>query len=225
MGRFARLLILLIATGFLAFSGEAVQAGTATLEGQALDYNNRPVPGGQVQLVSRMHYYTTTADAQGRFKFQVPADFYSLRMSTADSLFYQRAPMALGRGRTVFVTVRPVFRPSQPANAPLLPDPKIHYRSFPVQGPSQLGAVLRTTEHPEGEPLSFFSQDYPMLSYDTLAVYAPEIEMNRFTNVCTATGGVVIELGTDLAPRHATRAVIDLNHRRISIDGRESFSF
>jgi hypothetical protein len=102
--------------------------------------------------------------------------------------------------------VRPVFDE---------PDPGVHYYSFAVPGVIELGAVLRHVDH---GPYDM------MLSFDSLSVYARNIECFPRTLHCTATGDARIEIGQEdgVHRDRAARIEIDLPKRAASLYGDES---
>ena len=173
------------------------------LHGVVLGYDGAPLAGGEVELNSREESFTVKVGGGGKFNVYAHPGIYSLKVTRSGMVPYQRAQIVLRPGSVANVHVRPVLSD---------PDPKLHYFSFGVPGPRQLGAVLRSVERVRPGPRTTFAQDWVMLSYDTLVVYAKTLSCDRRNFRCLAEGGVVTEISTDegVKMEQAARAEIRL---------------
>lgn len=177
------------------------------VHGTVLNSDDTPLPNGEVQLTSREEDFTANVGPDGRFAIHVRPGIYSLKVTGPGRIPFQRAQIVVRAGAVVNLYVRPVFDN---------PDPGVHYFSFAVPGVIELGAVLRRVDQGPHDM---------MLSFDSLSVYASNIECFPRTLHCTATGGARIEIGEEDSVHRdrAPRIEIDLPNRAVSLYGDESF--
>jgi len=184
----------------------AQTADYAALHGTVVDSGDTSLPGGEVQLTSREEDFSAKVGPDGHFALHLRPGIYSLKVTRPGIITFQRAQIVVRAGAVVNLNVRPVFDN---------PDPGVHYYSFTVPGAIELGAVLRRVDRgPSGM----------MLSFDSMSVYASNIECFPRTLHCTASGGARIEIGQDDGV-HRDRAPsieIDLLKRTVSLYGAES---
>jgi hypothetical protein len=195
---------------FLVFAlilpAAAQTADYGAVHGTVLNADDPPLPNGQVQLTSREEDFSAKVGPDGRFALHARPGIYSLKIIRPGIIPFQRAQIVVRAGSVVNLNVRPVFDE---------PDPGVHYYSFAVPGVIELGAVLRHVDH---GPYDM------MLSFDSLSVYARNIECFPRTLHCTATGDARIEIGQEdgVHRDRAARIEIDLPKRAASLYGDES---
>jgi hypothetical protein len=185
------------------------------VHGAVLRYDGTPLSGGEVELRSREEDFTGKVGPDGKFSLHARPGIYSLKITHPAILPFQRAQIVIRAGGIVNLNVHPVFHD---------PDPGLHYYSFSVPGPIELGAVMRHVDLTRPDPGKTFGQDYPMLSYDSLSVYAQKLDCDRRSLSCRAEGDVLIEIGTEEGVRteRASRADIGLTQRTITLTREES---
>lgn len=195
-----------------------IRAQTAeygAVHGVVLRYDGTPLAGGEVELTSREEDFTVEAGPDGKFNLHARPGIYSLKVTQPEILPYQRAQIVVRAGSVVNVNVRPVFAH---------PDPGLHYFSFTVPGPLQLGAVMRRVDAVRADPGRSFGQDYAMFSYDSLSVYARNLECDRRYQKCEAEGDVLIEMGGEDGVRteRASKVEMLLTERTLLLTRGES---
>jgi hypothetical protein len=200
-----RAALLLLLAAFAA----AQELNHGVLRGQVLDYAEQSLAGGEVTLSSREEEFSAPIDRGGRFELAARPGVYSVKVEHAGYLPYQRAQVVIRAGGITNINVRLIAAE---------PDPGLHYFSFGVPGPIGLGAVLRRVDQIRPQR-SEFGQDYMMLSYDTLAIYAPSIECDRRNFKCITEGPVVLEISNDdgITILRASKVEPDLMNRRLQI--------
>jgi hypothetical protein len=190
----------------LTLPAAAQTADYGAVHGTVLTIDDAPLPGGEVQLTSREEDFSAKVGPDGKFALHARPGIYSLKVIRPGIIPFQRAQIVVRAGSVVNLNVRPVFDN---------PDPGVHYYSFAVPGAIELGAVLRRVDH---------GPDDMMLSFDSLSVYARNIECFPRTLHCTATGDARIEIGQDdgVHRDRAPRIEIDLPQRAAALYGDES---
>jgi len=188
-----------------------VSAQTAeygAVHGLVLRYDGTPLAGGEVELTSREEDFTVEAGPDGKFNLHARPGIYSLKVTQPEILPYQRAQIVVRAGSVVNLNVHPVFAH---------PDPGLHYFSFTVPGPRQLGAVMRRVDAVRADPGRRFGQDYAMFSYDSLSIYARNLECDRRYQKCEAEGDVLIEMGGEegIRTEHVSKVEILLTERTL----------
>lgn len=203
--------ILLLA---LALPAAAQTADYGAVHGTVLNYDDTPLPGGEVQLTSREEDFSANVGLNGQFAIHARPGIYSIKVTRPGIIPFQRAQIVVRAGGVVNLHVRPVFDN---------PDPSVHYYSFAVPGVIELGAVLRRVDRIRPDPRETFGQDYMMLSFDSLSLYARNIDCDRRTLHCTAMGDAWMEIGHEDGVRreHAPKIEIDLAKRLVLIYGEE----
>jgi hypothetical protein len=186
------LIALLVWLAFPVVEVSAQSADYGAVHGVVLRYDGTPLPGGEVELSSREEDFAVQVAPDGTFSLHARPGVYSLKVTQPEILPFQRAQVVLRAGSVIHLNIRPVFAH---------PDPGLHYFSFGVPGPLQLGAVMRRVDRVRPTGLNHFDQDYAMLSYDTLSVYARTLDCDRRTLRCQADGDVWIEMNTDTGVR------------------------
>ena len=181
-------------------------AAYGAVHGTVLNGDDTALPSGDVQLTSREEDFTAKVGPDGRFAIHARPGLYSLKVTRPGIIPFQRAQIVVRAGSVVNLNVRPVLDN---------PDPGVHYYSFAVPGVIELDAVLRRVDH---------GPDDIMLSFDSLSVYARNIECFPRTLHCTATGDARIEIGEEdgVHRDRAPRIEIDLPKRAVSLYGDES---
>jgi hypothetical protein len=193
----------------------AQTADYGAVHGVVLRYDGTPLLGGEVELSSREEDFAVQVGPDGKFNLHARPGVYSLKVTEPGILPFQRAQIVIRAGSVVHLNIRPVFAD---------PDPNLHYFSFSVPGPIQLGAVMRRVDLIRPKPRESFGQDYPMLSYDSLSVYAQSLECDRRSLRCEAEGNVLIEMGTEDGVRteRASKVEILLTQRTLILTREES---
>jgi hypothetical protein len=200
------LMALLVWITFPIIDAPAQSADYGAVHGVVLRYDGTPLRGGEVEFTSRDEDFSVQVGPDGEFSLHARPGVYSLKVTQPEILPFQRAQIVLRGGSVIHLNIRPVFAH---------PDPGLHYFSFGVPGPLQLGAVMRRVDRVRPRARTTFDQDYAMLSYDTLSVYAQSLDCDRRTLRCQADGDVWIEMNSDDGVRieRAPKVQIQLTER------------
>src|SRR5881227_2127097 len=100
-GRFMlRLVFGAVLLGLASPAGAQI-ADYGAVHGTVLNYDDTPLPGGEVQMTSREEDFTTKVGPDGRFALHIRPGIYSIKITRPGIIPFERAQIVVRAGTVV----------------------------------------------------------------------------------------------------------------------------